>query len=80
MASNDELERLRVGNDVALKPVLARNFLASTWYETSGMSRKEKLYAKCRELVIGDRAECLVATGDMKPFDHRMRSNYARQQ
>lgn len=79
MSNNDELERLRVGNEVALKPVLARNFVASAWYETSGMSRKEKLYAKCRELVSGDRAEYLVATGDMKPFEHRMRNDYAQQ-
>lgn len=79
MTSKDELDRLRFGNEVALKPVLARNFLASKWYETSGMSRKEKLYAKCRELVSGDRAEYLVATGDMKPFYHRMRNDYAQQ-
>lgn len=79
MSDKDELERQRVGNEVALKPVLARNFVASIWYETSGMSRKERLYAKCRELVSGDRAEYLVATGDVKPFEHRIRSEYAQQ-
>lgn len=56
-----------------LAPILARIFVASTWYETEGCSRNFKLMAKCRELVSGDRAEYLADTGDFKPHDALMK-------
>lgn len=55
-----------------LKPIMARIFVASTWYETKGCSDSFKLMAKCRELVSGDRAEYLAATGDIKPHERLM--------
>lgn len=53
-------------------PVTARVFVASTWYETSGMSKREKLYAKCRELISGDRVEMMVETGDVERLYKRL--------
>lgn len=53
-------------------PVMARVFVASIWYETKGHSSNFKLMAKCRELVSGDRAEYLLATGDFKPHERLM--------
>lgn len=53
-------------------PVAARVFVASTWYETSGMSKREKLYAKCRELISGDRVEMMVETGDVERLYKRL--------
>lgn len=44
---------------VTFSPLTARNFVASTWFDTVGMSKKEKLVAKCREMVSGDRAEIM---------------------
>lgn len=41
----------------------ARCFVARTWYHTEKLSKREKLYAKCRELVSGDRAAQLVRDG-----------------
>lgn len=38
-----------------ITPILARVFVASTWYDTSKVS--SKLYCKAREMVVGDRAE-----------------------
>lgn len=55
-------------------PQMARVFVASTWYETEGLSKKSKLVAKCRELVSGDRAEHLAATGDFAYHDKMMRN------
>lgn len=49
--------------------ITGRNFVASTWFDTDGMSRREKLYAKARELVAGDRVEIALDTGDTRYFD-----------
>lgn len=49
--------------------ITGRNFVASTWFDTSGMTRREKLYAKARELVAGDRVEIAIDTGDCRYFD-----------
>ena len=46
----------------AFTPVEARKFVASTWYETTFLSKREKLYAKARELISGDRAEIICQT------------------
>ncbi|WP_432465050.1 hypothetical protein [Enterobacter hormaechei] len=43
-------------------PVEARRFVASTWYETTQLSKRERLYAKARELISGDRAEIICQT------------------
>lgn len=53
-------------------PQLARVFVASTWYSTSGLSKKEKLYAKTRELVSGDRAE-IISSGNVTYREYRGR-------
>ncbi|HCI7572448.1 hypothetical protein NL511_05180 [Klebsiella pneumoniae] len=45
-------------------PVEARRFVASTWYETTELSKREKLYAKARELISGDRAEIICQTNN----------------
>ncbi|MEQ4671668.1 hypothetical protein AB7W30_17515 [Providencia manganoxydans] len=37
----------------------SRVLLASIWYDTSGMSNRRRLYAKARELIVGDRAEMI---------------------
>ncbi|EMY6299796.1 hypothetical protein J7S95_12360 [Providencia stuartii] len=37
----------------------SRALLASIWYDTSGMSNRRRLYAKARELIVGDRAEMI---------------------
>ena len=44
-------------------PVEARRFVSSTWYETTDLSKREKLYAKAREL-ISDRAEIICQTNN----------------
>ncbi len=48
----------------AFTPVEARTFVASTWYETTFLSKREKLYAKARELISGDRAEIICQTNN----------------
>ncbi|HAN2346620.1 TPA: hypothetical protein IEP67_001605 [Escherichia coli] len=45
-------------------PVEERRFVASTWYETTDLSKREKLYAKARELISGDRAEIICQTNN----------------
>ncbi|MFX3149777.1 hypothetical protein V6117_07400 [Klebsiella pneumoniae] len=45
-------------------PVEARRSVASTWYETTFLSKREKLYAKARELISGDRAEIICQTNN----------------
>ncbi|XAY75015.1 hypothetical protein ABDC71_04675 [Klebsiella pneumoniae] len=45
-------------------PVEARRFVASTWCETTDLSKREKLYAKARELISGDRAEIICQTNN----------------
>ena len=45
-------------------PVEARRFVASTWYENTDLSKREKLYAKARELISGDRAEIICQTNN----------------
>lgn len=45
-------------------PVEARRFVASTWYETTFLSKREKLYAKAHELISGDRAEIICQTNN----------------
>lgn len=47
-------------------PAGARHFVASTWYCTDGLTKSERLYAKARELVSGDRAEIMCETGDVE--------------
>lgn len=49
---------------VKFSPLTARNFVASTWFDTRGLSKKESLVAKCRELVSGDRAEIMCDAHD----------------
>lgn len=56
----------------AITPAMARCFAASVWFDTAGLSKRERVYAKCRELVSGDRAEILAVTGDTRYFEHRM--------
>ncbi|HBR1088397.1 TPA: hypothetical protein MNP03_002186 [Klebsiella pneumoniae] len=48
----------------AFTPVEARKFVASTWYETTFLSKREKLYAKALELISGDRAEIICQTNN----------------
>ena len=45
-------------------PVEERRFVASTWYETTDLSKREKLYAKALELISGDRAEIICQTNN----------------
>lgn len=45
-------------------PVEARRFVASAWYATTELSKREKLYAKARELISGDRAEIICQTNN----------------
>lgn len=47
-------------------PVEARRFVASTWFNTTGLSKSEKLFAKAKEVVSGDRAEIMCQTGNAK--------------
>ena len=48
----------------AFTPDEERTFVASTWYETTFLSKREKLYAKARELISGDRAEIICQTNN----------------
>lgn len=43
-----------------ITPVLARVFVASSWYDPDGAPLAKKLYCKTRELIAGDRAERIV--------------------
>lgn len=38
-----------------IMPVLARVFVAATWYDTANV--RSTLYCKAREVIVGDRAE-----------------------
>ncbi|MCE0320191.1 hypothetical protein LVW14_17515 [Klebsiella pneumoniae] len=38
-------------------PVEARRFVASTWYENTDLSKREKLYAKARQPAASSKAQ-----------------------
>lgn len=51
---------------MTISNITARLFVASVWYDIQGMTKKEKLYAKAKELIAGDRAEIAYVTKDAR--------------
>lgn len=51
--------RQRMTNIQLIAFLGSRYFSACVWYDTSGLSKSRKLYAKARELIAGDRSQIL---------------------
>lgn len=57
-----------MGYSIPFLKACARVMVASAWYDTHGLTKRQRLYCKARELISGDRAE-RAAIGEDKRND-----------